>query len=74
MSFIKWDSKYSVQNEKIDSQHKQLFSYVNQFDEIIHSENLKTCNFLFNKITNSEVKHNVIDMLNKLEGYTLTHF
>lgn len=59
MAVIAWDEKYSVSVRELDSQHQQLINIINELYDAMSAQ--KTSDVLGN-------------ILNKLIGYTKTHF
>jgi hemerythrin-like metal-binding protein len=59
MDFIKWDTKYELNIQEIDSQHRSLFRLVNRLHESLESTS-----------THLEIK----DVLDELINYTKIHF
>lgn len=59
MTPVKWSSKYTVDIEIIDSQHKELFQLVNKLEDAVKSDRLILV---------------VYDSLIKLIDYALIHF
>lgn len=59
MALANWSDKYSVNIEKIDTQHKKLFDYINQ----IHDATI-----------NKKTKDELGKIINSLVDYTVDHF
>ncbi len=60
---MQWDESLSVQNEKIDSQHRQLFSLATQLEDLF--ETYSESNYDYDEI---------IRIIVKLHLYTIYHF
>lgn len=59
MSFFNWDEKYSVGIRELDTQHKQLFSILNELYEAMQDGSNKT---------------KLAKIINELASYTKIHF
>lgn len=59
MNFVQWKTIYETGISRIDNQHKQLVSILNQ---------------LFTALTLNQTKSQMEDILSKLADYTITHF
>lgn len=57
---MQWNDDYLLGNEKIDSQHKILFGFINKLEALIDA---KACHF-----------ESVLELLNDLTNYTIYHF
>lgn len=56
---IEWTEEFSVENEIIDNQHKQLIDMINE---------------LYEAFTKSQAKEIVLEILTKMAKYTIFHF
>lgn len=59
MSYIQWSNAYSVNIQKIDQQHQQLVSYINELHEAM---------------SQGKSKQVLGEILGKLTKYTVEHF
>lgn len=59
MAFFEWSEDYSVKNDKMDEQHKNLIKMVNQFYELVE---------------NQDEQKQVLQCFNKIVDYTSYHF
>jgi len=57
--YLDWDEKYSVGDDGIDQQHKELFKIINNLDDAIR---------------NAQGKSAIHQILNEMNGYIAWHF
>lgn len=59
MEYIKWKEEFSVENELIDGQHKELFRLINAF---------------YNNIKSKSAREATLKAITDMESYIHTHF
>ncbi len=57
---LEWSEEYATNYDSIDRQHKKLFQYVNQLDELLRSDVFQ--------------QDKINELLDFLENYTVVHF
>jgi len=57
MQHFTWDDSFSVENQKMDRQHKQLFEYINEFYDAVDFKDHSKCIDAFDKVISFTTYH-----------------